>query len=775
MRPYARIFLCFLSLWVSLSSVSAQRTTRPGDWRTYLSNSNALQSIFKDGQVYTITSGGMFSYDTTSQEVQTFSTVEGLNGINPTSLYHDPRSNTAFIGYADGMINYFVDPTDIRAITDIQRNEFYTAKAIHDFASDENYLYVATDFGLVIFDLSSRLPVFTVTQFATNASRLPVAAVSLYNDRIWATLEKGELYSAPSGFPNLSDPNIWRKENGREGLPLTTFVYEARGNAQGLYARLEDAVWIKQQGQWGLFDPMNEKYDRIYVQENVVAASRINRTLVINANNGPRYNFFVEGGVRHVYIADVDEFYVAKQFTGMDRFKNWSLRQILPTGPSTNFSTRVIAHDGEIYVAPRGYGSSLVPEPDASGVYYFRPDQGWQSLTRANGALPPNRVNTGFARAYFDTESGTAYLGSFGKGLLEIRQGRVEAYYDCANADLSTVSGVCDTTKFDETRVSGISLDRRGQLWLTLTFAQHPLMYRTRESVWKRIPATRFPSGIKFVDMITDDFGSAWIINEGKGLIVYHDGNTPDQTNDDRVLTINPIRTNLNDKCDGSNEVLSLAKDQEGFIWVGTSKGVLVYYDPYSISQGALVEATRPVFNGRCLLENERVFSIAVDGANRKWFATENGVFLMSADGESEQIHHFTERNSPLLSDKVNHIAIDQVSGEVFFSTDKGIISYVGDATEGTPSCEEVQVYPNPVFTDFDGDIVIRGSAAGTKVKIVTVSGMLVRELTANGGTTLWDGKDLRGDKVHSGIYLALMANDDGENPCIGKFAVIQK
>ena len=118
---------------------------------------------------------------------------------------------------------------------------------------------------------------------------------------------------------------------------------------------------------------------------------------------------------------------------------------------------------------------------------------------------------------------------------------------------------------------------------------------------------------------------------------------------------------------------------------------------------------------------------------------------------------------------------MDQATGQVLFSTDKGIIGYQGDATESQFSCDEVFVYPNPLFTDFDGEVVIRGSARGSRVKIVTVSGRLVKELIANGGTSTWDGRDLRGDKVASGIYLALMANDEGENPCIGKFAVIQR
>ena len=769
--PFRQLFLLCMS-GAMLMQLSFSQTIRPGEWRTYLSHNNSVQSAVQNGVVYTITGGGMFSYDTSSKEVNTFSTVEGLAGINPSTIYHDPRTNTVYIGYADGKINFFNDPTDIKTITDINRNDFYTAKGIKDFASDDQFLYVATEFGMVVFNLDNRLPEFTVTQIDDNPSRLPIGSVSLYNDQIWIAMEKGDLYSAPAGFPNLSDPNIWLLENGNNGLPAGEFVFEAKGNSNALYARLANAVWIFQDDQWKPYELMAERFDRIYVQENAIAGSQINRTLVINAD-GPQYNFFVEGAVNYAVMVGVDEFYVGKRFTGMDRFKNWEIDQVIPGGPRTNFSTEVAAYDGEVYIAPRGYGSSFVPEPDGSGVYYFNPDQGWKTLTSQSGDLP-SRVNTGFARAFIDRRTKQAFVGSFGKGLLELEQGVVSNFYDCANSTLSTVSGICDTTKFDETRISGIDMDLEGNLWVSMTFAQNPLAMRTPEGEWFVAPGNRFPANAKFIDMIADDLGSKWLINEDRGIVVYRDNGTPTNFQDDRVLNLNPIRTDLDGSCDPTNEVLSIAKDRDGFIWAGTNKGVIVYYDPFSISQGQAVNASRPVFNGRCLLENENVYSIAVDGANRKWFATDNGAFLMNEDG-TEQIDHFTTRNSPLLDDKINHIAVDPITGEVFFSTDKGIISYGGDATEGDAICEEVFVYPNPYFTDMSGDIVIRGTAPDSKVKITTVSGRLVKEIRSQGGTTLWDGRDLQGQKVHSGIYLVLVANDDGLNPCIGKFAVVRR
>ncbi|MCB0841391.1 MAG: T9SS type A sorting domain-containing protein, partial [Bacteroidetes bacterium] len=135
----------------------------------------------------------------------------------------------------------------------------------------------------------------------------------------------------------------------------------------------------------------------------------------------------------------------------------------------------------------------------------------------------------------------------------------------------------------------------------------------------------------------------------------------------------------------------------------------------------------------------------------------------------------FTTENSPLLSNSVNDVSIDDQTGEVFFATSRGLISYQGDATSGERNCNDVLVFPNPAFTDQENGITIRGTSAESTVKITTVSGLLVKELQSQGGTTIWDGRDVYGRKVRSGVYLALIADRDGEKACIGKFTVIAR
>jgi hypothetical protein len=173
------------------------------------------------------------------------------------------------------------------------------------------------------------------------------------------------------------------------------------------------------------------------------------------------------------------------------------------------------------------------------------------------------------------------------------------------------------------------------------------------------------------------------------------------------------------------------------------------------------------------LLSTEKINDIAVDGGNRKWIATEkSGVFLVSDDGKKE-IRHFTEENSPLFSNNVLTLAVNDLTGEVFFGTDKGIVSYRGEATEATDDFGKVYVFPNPVREDFEGDITVTGLARDANVKFTDISGNLVYETTALGGQAVWDGRNFRGERVHTGVYLVFCTNRDGSRTRVTKLLFI--
>ena len=224
-----------------------------------------------------------------------------------------------------------------------------------------------------------------------------------------------------------------------------------------------------------------------------------------------------------------------------------------------------------------------------------------------------------------------------------------------------------------------------------------------------------------------------------------------------------------------SNNVKSLAIDRDGQMWVGTDKGVVVFDNPSAVFSGKNFDAYTPVFERRRLLGNETIASIAIDGGNRKWMGTRNGIFLFSPDG-TELISNFNEKNAPLPTNEISYITAELNTGEVYIRTPKGMVSYRGTATEGSLKQDEnaVKVFPNPVRPDFEGQIGIEGLVENAFVKITDVVGNLVYETRANGGTAVWNGKTLAGERVETGIYLIFSANKKGEETLVSRLAVVK-
>jgi hypothetical protein len=263
----------------------------------------------------------------------------------------------------------------------------------------------------------------------------------------------------------------------------------------------------------------------------------------------------------------------------------------------------------------------------------------------------------------------------------------------------------------------------------------------------------------------------------GEGLFVLDPGTNVASASDDQYRKIR-----LSDH-DGNllpNDIYSLAFDRDGYLWVATSEGVLISYNPDQAIDASTFAVQRvkipDVVEGLAayLLQTETVTSITVDGGNRKWFGTsKSGVFLQSSDG-SKELLHFNMKNSPLPSNNIMDIKIHPTSGEVFIATDKGLISYRGDATDPVEKFGKVYAFPNPVKPNYNGLISIVGLVENTTVKITDISGNLVYETQSLGGQATWDGKNLNGHRVSTGVYLIFCSDSKGEQTAVSKLLFIK-
>jgi ligand-binding sensor domain-containing protein len=407
-------------------------------------------------------------------------------------------------------------------------------------------------------------------------------------------------------------------------------------------------------------------------------------------------------------------------------------------------------YNGVFYAAAGEVNDSWNYLYNRNGVYRYRNGE-WKNFNQFNYHQLDSMLD--FITVAIDRRDESVWAGSFGGGLLHIKAD--ESFEIFKQGFLQEMQG--DPGNY---RASGLQFDSDNNLWISNFGALQPLAVRKAGGNWKNfsLPFTLYGNAVS--QLLIDDANQVWIVSPlGNGLICYNHGNSVDDLNDDhwKIYRSGAGNGNL-----PSTDVLCIAKDKSGFIWVGTDDGIGVIQCAESVFTTGC-EAVLPILQqgnfAGYLFKGENVRSIAVDGADRKWVATRNGVWLISPDGE-EVLYRFTEDNSPLLSNDVRKISIDGRTGEVYFATLKGICSFRSTATEGEETNSNVLVFPNPVPPNFNGTIGIRGLAENSIVKITELDGRLVFQTKALGGQAVWSGQDYKGRRISSGVYLVLVSND---------------
>jgi ligand-binding sensor domain-containing protein len=366
-------------------------------------------------------------------------------------------------------------------------------------------------------------------------------------------------------------------------------------------------------------------------------------------------------------------------------------------------------------------------------------------------------------------------------GLYEFKNGQLITYYNKDNSPLMGANDRGTLLGNDYVLVLGILFDSKGSLWVLNSLAEGvSLLELTSDHQWISHHHTELEDekGITIPGlskMMFDSRGLLWFVNNfwnTPALFCY-------DTNQNVILKYDQIVNQDNTKY-SPYHINCIAEDKEGNIWIGTDVG------PFMIQEDEIGQPTVTFYQVKVprndgtnyadyLLNNVDISSMAIDGANRKWFGTNGaGVFLISSDN-MEQEENFTTENSNLLYNNISSISINQQSGEVFFLSDNGLCSYQSNAI--APSQEmtkdHISVYPNPVTPDYTGLVTITGLTYDADVKITTATGAIVAEGRSNGGMFNWDCRNKQGKHVASGVYMIITATSDGRKGTIGKIAVI--
>ncbi|MDT8309609.1 MAG: two-component regulator propeller domain-containing protein, partial [Bacteroidales bacterium] len=470
------------------------------------------------------------------------------------------------------------------------------------------------------------------------------------------------------------------------------------------------------------------------------------------------------------------ELWIADNIRGMVRAVQPFLFYIyVPNGPSTINVFNMVIEERTLWVAPGALSSFWGKTYNDNGIFSLINGK-WKVYNKWNH--PGLDTVTDIVSIAIDPFDKTrVYAGSWDKGIVLFEAGVMKKIFNAENSALSVLE--FPALGMFSIGVAGLCFDNDGNLWATNSGVSKNLVVRKRDGTWKAFntntPDMKMNENVQG-KIVIDHFNQQWIlIGRGNGIQVYNHNNTIDNTADDKVKHIG---TTTGKGGLPSTLITDIAVARDGEIWIGSDKGIAVIYSPGNVFTSYNYDAQQILVEQdgyyQFLLESEYITAIAVDGANRKWIGTERaGVFLISPDGTKE-ILHFTSENSPLFSNAITSIAIDHNTGEVFFGTDKGIISYRGTATKAENIHSNVKVFPNPVHHEYTGPIAVSGLVEDALVRITNISGSVVYSDKADGGQLVWYGKDMDGRKVATGVYLVFSSNSDGTETMVAKILLIQ-
>ena len=428
------------------------------------------------------------------------------------------------------------------------------------------------------------------------------------------------------------------------------------------------------------------------------------------------------------------------------------------------------ADKGKVVVAGGTLDSKFMTY-NQSGVYVFE-DEVWELKNKSNMDLWSDKEIWDFVSVAINPrDQNELAIGCYSPTPLSIiKNGVVTEIYTSENSDIQV------NTSNQATLISDLKYDSDGNLWLANNFSDHPLKVLKADKTWQTISLTSAISDKVIQELEIDENDNKWLAVADVGIIGYKDNGTLADISDDQFKLVN---SGDNSGALPSNDVTSIALDLSGDLWIGSETGFSILYNPSSIFDASVgeynVQRIKLDFedNVEYLLGTTHITDIEIDGGNRKWLATANtGIFLLSANG-TEIIANYTTDNSPLLSDVILDLEIDQTTGEMYIVTDQGLISLRIDATQGERNYDNVKVFPNPVLPTYDGMITIQGIKYDSDIKVTDVAGNLVYKTTSNGGTATWNGKTLDGKRASTGVYLFWTSPNEGKGRKVGKVVLV--
>lgn len=731
-------------------------------WRAHSAYSSMDELVVMHDKVYVLSNHSLFSVDKKTEEKKYYSRLTGLNSSVITMITYNPTLDQMLVCYQDGQLDIIDSNDDIYNIPDLYLKQTSISKVVNDVYMHGTRAYLAMNFGVICLDLEKK-EVEDTYYIGYASSEVEVKAITVMGDSIYA-MAPTKMFSA-SLTDNLMDYAYWRVQM----LPSKTKEVHAMCSFQDKICMVyDDALWSLNNGKW-------EEHPSDFSLKGLRLTN--NRLFgIINAQHGVvevQEDFSIQMAIVYGEIRDIqienDTYWLATLANGLVRKTAIDTQEFHPEGPINSTAYRMRFFGDRLYVVP---GGRWATENKTFGQIMFYEDGVWTNipfeyLVARSGHYIYDCMNV----AQDPNDENHYFVTTYGTGLLEMRDTSFVQLYTPTNSSLEAAAA---HNPDYYTRTDGAMFDEQGNLWVINA-------HKNVKNIHILTPAGKWHSynlnsnGKRIIldtpgEILVDRRDPQWKwIPECRletGIALLRDNGTPTNPSDDKV-TYRQQWLDQNQRVVDPIAIYTMAQDYDNTIWVGTNSGIFlipstVDYTTSDQCERITIRRNDGTDLADYLLDNEQVNSIVVDGANRKWIGTAtSGVYLLSADG-TETIEHFTTENSLLPSDNVLSIAIQESTGEVFIGTSDGLVSYMSDAVEPAETFNDIYIYPNPVYPNYKGSVVIKELMSNTIVRIVDSNGNLVKILSSHGGEAVWDITNVSGERVASGIYTAICNTADG-------------
>lgn len=743
-----------------------------GKWRDHLPYSFA-KCLATDGKsVFVGTNHSAFSFDIKTKQLKKHGKVEGFSDLDLQSIiYHTPTRQWV-MAYKNANIDFFKDGT-VSNLSDIVSKPEITYKTVNDILITETDIWLACSFGIIKMnpDKNEITDTYFIGEYGSMQSVDKIVRINNY----LYILSNGKILKAPIQSNFLNNPDEWSTIIlPLDFIPFNLQAIQSKLIVSGLQnSKVFSILWDESTQQESFRLEMQNTDFNIKVSGNLF--------FILSADNISQYTSegvfmkqWKEYSFGKIQASDIlyDEihktYYIADKQYGLVEIQESGMQYHFPNGPLNHHTFRLASANGIVYSTGGAVDLAWGPLFYNPELYRFK-DNRWDSYIDFSGV-----AHDFIDLAVNPKNSNQVMLGSWSNGIMEWNNGEFKQYFNHINSTLTNMPPYTS----GHVRVGGLTFDFKNRLWVTNSGTNLPLHMLDSENIWYKMSENIQLNAPTIGKILVATDETKWcILPRGNGLLAYSDANTPEIVADDKwkkISLINRAGTLI------TNQIFDVAQDKNDALWLGTDKGVLVIYSPSLVFNSTLYADEITVLEeendsvAQVLLANESVTAIATDGANRKWLGTSNsGVFLVSENG-TKTLAHFTAENSPLLSNLILDIEVNGLSGEVFFATEKGLISYMGSSTTGRNNFEGLYVYPNPVRPDYKGQIVIAGLVANTEIYITDVAGNTVYRTTALGGQAVWDGTNGNKEMVSSGVYIVFCASPDGSQSASTKLLIIR-